>query len=298
MQSTIKTALRYELMRAACAATAILLALAFAPTASSDEADVKKVKDAPKADVELKLTAAEGLPMPDELFARYIKAMGGEAAIRQHTSLKASGPWRMPAMGMEGRFRIFASAPSNMLMVLEAPGMGEIRTGYNGVVGWMSGDLVGATLMEARELADMKIDADFYYPVTFRNHFSELRTVEKAEFADAQCYHVRGKRRTGDEVSIYFNEDTGMMIGTSGVRTSEHGEINVVIFFSEFMEIGGMKIPRVMRMQMPDLGIEQHFHTDEISHGDVDLAVFEVPEAIRRIIERKEKEAAMHDSED
>jgi hypothetical protein len=273
---------------------AAVVALALAVDVYADDAPAKE--DA-KPDAEIKLSAAEGLPKPDELYAKYIEATGGEEAIRRHSSRKVGGRWLMPTMGIEGRFRMYTSAPTNMLMVLDAPGMGEIRTGYNGEVGWTAGDVTGTMLMEEKELADLKIDADFFYPLTYRKHFTELKTVEKKEFEGKECYHVRGTRRTGDEVSIHFDAESGLLIGSSGVRRSEHGAINIVSIFSNYEVIDGVNTPRLMRMNMPDLGIVQHFHMDEVSYGDVDPSVFETPASIQRLIDRR-KEAAERDASD
>jgi hypothetical protein len=286
-------------------ACALFATLAISPMVTAIEADESSVK---KSDRQAKptLAAAEGLPKPDALYAKYVEAIGGEEALRGHTSYRVSGAWSMPAMGMEGRFRITAAAPSYYLLVLNAPGMGEIRSGYDGKVGWMDGDLTGASLLEERELAQTKVDADFYYPLNFSKHYTELKTIEIKEFAGKACYRVRGTRRTGDQVSHYFDRETGLLLGSTGVRSSEFGDINTTIIHSEFQEVDGIKIPHMMKMNMPDMAIEQHFRTTEMVFGDVDKSVFAIPDAIQRLLDRKkqaepaeadEAEAAPADSE-
>ena len=75
------------------------------------------------------------LPSPEEIVARYFEALGGEEAIRAHTSRTITGGFEMPAMGMAGDATIYAMAPDKMIMTTEVPGFGENHRMIHGLRG-------------------------------------------------------------------------------------------------------------------------------------------------------------------
>ena len=83
------------------------------------------------------VAAAEDLPTPQQLVAKYVEAIGGEKAIRATTSMYTTGTMEMGAMGMSGAVEISVKAPNRMLMRMELPSIGVITTGFDGEVAWM-----------------------------------------------------------------------------------------------------------------------------------------------------------------
>ena len=74
--------------------------------------------------------APEPPPPPElteeqKIIARHVEAIGGEDAIRAHTSMTIQGGFEMPAMGLSGEATIYLAAPDKGLLNIEIPGFGS-----------------------------------------------------------------------------------------------------------------------------------------------------------------------------
>ncbi|HKI79744.1 MAG TPA: hypothetical protein VKA26_14480, partial [Ignavibacteriaceae bacterium] len=66
-----------------------------------------------------KESAAEDLPLPGVLFIKHIDAVGGEQALRAHTTKTINGKLHIKVMGIEGNINVIAAAPNKMKTTLE-----------------------------------------------------------------------------------------------------------------------------------------------------------------------------------
>jgi len=64
------------------------------------------------------------LPEADEIIDRHIEAIGGEDAIRAHSSATAKGAFEAPAVGMSADMTLYQVAPDQGLLHINMPGIG------------------------------------------------------------------------------------------------------------------------------------------------------------------------------
>ena len=62
---------------------------------------------------------ADNLPSADEILGKFVKAMGGEKALRRYTSSHTTAEFSVPSQGMKGILDIYAKAPNKTLTVIE-----------------------------------------------------------------------------------------------------------------------------------------------------------------------------------
>src|SRR5215831_3313513 len=84
----------------------------------------------------LKKQGKDSLPTADLVLERYVKALGGEGAIRKITSRILKGTFELPAFGASGSAEIYAVAPNKLITVFNIPGFGVLTQGYDGTNGW------------------------------------------------------------------------------------------------------------------------------------------------------------------
>ena len=70
--------------------------------------------------------ATKPTPTPAEIFARHIKAIGGESAQKSIRSIHAKGTFEMPAQGVSGPFDAMSARPAKMLMRVDVPSVGHV----------------------------------------------------------------------------------------------------------------------------------------------------------------------------
>ena len=93
---------------------------------------------------------AAPLPAAEEILKRYRTAIGGEAAIKKHTSRVVAGSFEILAQNMKGDLKITAAAPDRLRLIISLPGVGDLERGYDGRVGWSLDPAVGPRLLEGR----------------------------------------------------------------------------------------------------------------------------------------------------
>jgi hypothetical protein len=232
---------------------------------------------AKKADVRSEV-GANGLPTPAAILARYVDALGGEKVLRQHASSTRTGKMTIAAMGMEGSTTTRAAAPNKIAMNIET-GMGAMNQGFNGEVGWSDNPMTGVQILDGDQLANMKLQADFYAPLNYAEHFPTMETVEEVDWNGQAAYKVKVVSASGRESHQYFAKDSALLLGTEGVQEGPMGESEVKLSFSDYKEFGGMKVPGKTTIDVAGMQIEQTVET--VTFDDVDAAAFELPEAVK-----------------
>src|SRR5688572_33411000 len=96
--------------------------------------------------------AAQQLPAAKDLHDKHVKAMGGTDVIKRHTMLHLTGNFEIPAQGLSGTLEIWGVAPDKMLSIQDIPGVGTIRSGYDGTVAWSINPMSGASLLTGKQV--------------------------------------------------------------------------------------------------------------------------------------------------
>ncbi len=165
--------------------------------------------------------AAADLPEASLLRERHIEGVGGRAALEQYQSSHALGTFEIPGQGIHGSLEVFAAAPNNLLVTIDIPGIGTVRTGYDGEVGWTIHPATGPMVMEGRQLDQIRQQADFIGVLHPERYIASTETVEETEFAGRPTYKVRVVTLWDEEYFEFFDKETGLLrtTGTSVAST-------------------------------------------------------------------------------
>jgi hypothetical protein len=231
--------------------------------------------------------AAPGAPLPAaaEILQRYRTAIGGEAAIKKHTSKVIAGSFEILAQNMKGELKITAAAPDRLRLTISLPGVGDLERGYDGRVGWSLDPAVGPRLLDGKELDELKHSADFYDDLHDPKSYSSMTVVGQNAFEGTDCYEVKLVRTTGFEYTEFFNSKTGLLAGMKMNATSQMGAIPVVQVVSEYKSFGGVLTPTVTRQRM--MGLESEMTISSITFDPVDPKAFDLPPAIAALVKQQ-----------
>ena len=234
-----------------------------------------------------KPAAATSAPMPaaEEILKRYRTAIGGEAAIKKHTSRVIAGSFEILGQKMKGDLKITAAAPDRLHLTISLPAVGDLERGYDGRVGWSLDPAVGPRLLEGKELDELKHSADFYDDLHDPKSFSSVTVIGQNVFEGADCYEVKLVRNTGFEYTEFFDVKTGLLAGMKMNATSQMGTIPVVQVVSEYKSFGGVLSPTVTRQRM--MGFESEMTISSVSFDPVDPKAFDLPPAIAALVKQQ-----------
>ena len=254
----------------------LLVAAALAAVVAAMPAGLRA--QAPAAAAKPAAQPAAPLPAAEEILKRYRTAIGGEAAIKKHTSRVIAGSFEIIAQKMKGNLTITAAAPDRLHLTISLPAVGDLERGYDGHIGWSLDQSIGPRLLEGKELDELKHSADFYDDLHDPKSYSSVTVVGQNVFEGAECYEVKLVRTTGFEYTEFFNVKTGLLAGMKMNATSQMGTIPVVQVVSDYKSFGGVLTPTVTRQQM--MGLESEMTITSITFEPVDPKAFDLPPAI------------------
>jgi hypothetical protein len=225
------------------------------------------------------------LPNADEVLKKYRVAIGGEEAIRKHTTRSVKGTFEIPAQGMKGDLSIMAAAPDMIRVMVTLPGLGELQRGYDGKLGWSIDPAIGPRLLEGSELAEFKHSADFYDDLHDPKKFKSISVVGKTVFEGQECYELKLVKDSGFEYTEFFSVATGLIVGGKLNASSQMGSVPVTSAVSDYKTFGGVLVPTITRQRM--MGLEQLTTVISVSFDPIDPKAFELPPAIAALAAQK-----------
>ena len=242
---------------------------------------------------------ANGLLTPRAVFARYVDVLGGEQAIRSHTSTTIHGRFvlaafggfyfnnvylcllamfLLAAFGVEGDATIYGRAPNHFSLVIELPGVGTIQSGYNGEVGWSVDPLQGSSILEGDSLTDLVQQSDYYMPLNLALS-PGLETEELTQSNGTDAYKLKLTDARGKDSYLYFAVDSGLLVRTDVVTSSPVGEVPTTTFLSDYQDFEGYLQPTTITISTA--GQEIVIEVDNVTFDDVTDAQFVLPDALR-----------------
>jgi len=213
----------------------------------------------------------------------FVKALGGEKALRKVKSMTMVGKLDIPAAGISGSLEIRAMAPNKILVKSEIPGMGLILDGFDGEFGWSIDPTMGARVKDGGELTQAQFQSEFYAMLHAADRYKSMETVEKTDVDGTPCYKLRLVTRDGEEVFEYYDVDSGLQLGSELQAETPMGALQVVSKLGEYRQVGAIKLPYSFKQTMGPM--EQIMTFSDVSVNDVDPKVFDLPAEILALTE-------------
>lgn len=212
--------------------------------------------DRPRSEPDLALQYAEPVfdpnarempPNPvvsaDQLFDRYIQALGGADRLANLTSYVAKGTYSGFDTGFDQiPVEVYAAAPNQMTMVTHLV-TGTNTKAYNGRNGWMAGPDTPLPLvtLSAGNLDRARLEAIVAFPAAIRQAFSEWR-VGIALIGDQGVHVVQGLRDGEPAANLYF-DDSGLLVRLVTWTQTPVGFVPTQIDYADYRDVAGVKVP-------------------------------------------------------
>lgn len=225
--------------------------------------------------VEVPPNTAADLPTVDAILDKYIAAIGGREAQRKITSRVIRGRVDVPGVSFGGKVEVFAKAPNKSLTIMNVEPMGLLKTGFDGRTGWnLSGEgLDVATKIDRGAIAD----ADFYREIRLKELYTRLKVTGKVKDGFRQVYVVEAVAAGAPAETFYFDVESGLLVRRDLTRTVSRGPVRAEVYFSDWRELDGVKIPFRMTQSLPTMKFVTTI--EEVKHNvAVDDAIFKQPQ--------------------
>src|SRR5258705_4311726 len=116
----------------------------------------------------------------DQILSRYEEALGGHEAIARVTSYTAQGTFETSVSRVRGTFEVWGKDPNKTLSVLEFPGNGELKKGFDGDVRWVQTPVGTFSDDSPKEMAELERDAEGYRAGKIKSLYESMRAEREA----------------------------------------------------------------------------------------------------------------------
>ncbi len=221
---------------------------------------------------------APASPSVDQVLDKYVQAVGGKAAIEKLTSRVSKGTLEAPDQGVSGSIEIYAKAPNKTATVVDVPGFGQFRQGFDGTGGWADNPQTGVREMSGQELSITKRGAEFHQVLKLRELYPKMTLKGTQKMGTRNAHVVEADPGDGTLRRMYFDAETGLLVRNEIERDSPEGRSTQDTELEDYKEVDGVKLPFIVRQSNPNLSFVVKI--SEVRHNvSIDDAKFAKPAA-------------------
>ncbi len=251
------------------------------------------------------VTQFPGADPPQAILDRFIQASGGAQRLAALTSISGKGiSVSFGGFGGNGAVELLAKAPDKRATIIlfkaETNRGDQIRT-YDGTAGWVRTPLnvVGEYQLLGSDLDGARVDAQLSFPGQIKNILTNLKSGPPTTITDLpaptsqssvlqggvgnQSHVVDVVQGTGPRgllVTLYFDQQTGLLLRELRFGLSPIGRVPTQIDFGDYRDVNGIKLP--FRMTFAWLDGRDAIVLDEIrTNVPVDEAKFGRPAPLK-----------------
>ena len=179
----------------------------------------------------------------DQIFDKYLKAVGGPQRVAALTSFTATGTYAgFNTGGGDVPIEIFARAPNRRATVVRMPDGEAVKT-YDGQSAWAAEGWRPLPLLPLTggNLAGARVDAIAQFPAAIRPAFAQWR-LSSTILDDEPVDILQGSNPGELPVNFYFDED-GMLVRTVRWNRTAVGVVPTQVDYSDYKDVAGVKLP-------------------------------------------------------
>jgi hypothetical protein len=225
------------------------------------------------------LPAAPALPEGSLLLQRFVRAVGGEGAIRGVRHMTVSGRIHLPGVPEPGQFRWAVADGGRCTFKMSFPDLGQSTFGSNGRIGWEVIELDGQ-----RQYAELDLDVVearrrranwFELALNLPGRAQAFTTIGRSSFDGIDAFEVKMLDAADRLHHLFFAADSHLLLGVRLIERGPLGPADVTIRFSEWKPIGSLVLFRKVTINHANIRLELVF--DSISLDPTDSSLFEPP---------------------
>jgi photosynthetic reaction center cytochrome c subunit len=179
-------------------------------------------------------------PPADPLFEKYLKAVGGAAAVEKINSRVMKGVITFGDRNVP--IDIYAKAPDKRVSITRTPD-GDSITAFDGHEGWLGAPKRPVHEMHGPDIDAAAMDADLHFPAHLKEMFTKTDVRGTEMIGDSQAILVVGQREGKTPLHLYFDGKSGLLVRLVRFGETPLGQLPTQIDYADYREAGGVKIP-------------------------------------------------------
>ena len=190
---------------------------------------------------------APGAPSADQIFDKYLQAVGGAQKAAAITSIVFKGTYQGYAES-KAPVDIYAKAPNQRTMIVHTQG-GDRTTTCDGSNGWMATPAADNPFPVIRysggDLDAVRMDAMLSFPAEIKQSIMKP-LVGSSSIDDKDVVVVQGTANLGrSSIKLYFDKQSGLLVRQVRYADTIIGRVPIQVDYSDYRDAGGagVKLP-------------------------------------------------------
>ena len=227
--------------------------------------------------------AQDGLPSLEKIIADAVKAIGGREAIDEVKTLHTIMSMEMmgTAITMENKW----SREGGRWAKTDSP-MGSMEMGSDGTTSWMKMPGAGYSIISGPQADQLDSQASLHImmldPQQIKQDMATMEVVGREEFDGRMAHVVRFEPKdTEGEGFMFFDANTGRVLGLRQTEQSPMGEQTTTMTFGEWKKVSGVEFFHVLKVQSPMMpGGPMDMNITSLKVNELDESAFALPEEV------------------
>jgi hypothetical protein len=182
--------------------------------------------------------------MPDQIFDKYLAAIGGPGALAKVTSFVARGTYSGFDTGHEEMpVEIYAKAPNQRTWIIKFTEGDSYRV-FDGTNGWFAGPDSPAPIvtLASGNLDRYRIEATLAFPAGIKQLYKEWRAGRTAIDGTVVTV-VQGTTPGLLPVNFYFDNKSGLLVRVVRWNETAVGPVPTELNYDDYRDLGGIRMP-------------------------------------------------------
>ncbi len=177
---------------------------------------------------------------PAQIISNYIKAIGGEEAIKKITSLQQTG--EMEVQGQKLAVNIKNMAPNLSSMEMIAMGQTLVKQVYNGKTGY-SIQMGQKAELTGDDLAEKKDDKGYGTQLYYATDGTKIESAGTAKVGTADAFKLNITSPSGKKKTEYYDTKSGLLLKEESTSTKGTVEMSQSTEYSNYKKVGDVLFP-------------------------------------------------------
>jgi hypothetical protein len=202
-------------------------------------------EEQPKADE----VDQSNLPAAEQVFARSVEAVGGQAKIDAIKTFYQETVLDIPSQNMSARTKVWWKT-GQFYAETDMPAIGVTRMWKTDKGLWADDPVNGMREVTGPEARQTAWSNSLVLSAEWQKYFEKAETTGRRKAGDKTVVDVKLSNASGDEVTLSFDEATGLLAEQSFTQQSPMGEVPIVVRVDEYKDYDGFKSPVKSMMDM------------------------------------------------
>ena len=217
-------------------------------------------------------------PIPaEEIFNKYIAAVGGQAAIDKIKSRTATGTITT-ANGQSGNYEL-AQIGDKAIETIVTP-RATMKRALTGASGWESNG-PNSRELAGGDLSRLRNSSQLFSFLKLKEQYTRLRPNGRDKVGDRDAYVIAAARGETEIERLFFDMETGLLLRRISYLRTMIGVIPEQWDFEDYRDVDGVKMPFTIKVSTTEAGnpFSVRKFTEIKLNGPVDESKFAMPAA-------------------